>query len=245
MSDLLTLMDTLSAISSRGSGDGASPSGLPGGETTCPCGPEAAPVSRSARRARAAGLQTSATSGPSSTGSSESIDLQSSLGSRLRARLEGLGSPLYGLTWKDWTMESGPPICALRGSVPRTSASESGGEERTGWPTPMAGTPAQSGYNEAGNTDSGRKTVALCGAAVKGSGVTFMEDWIPARRTTPGETLTGSSAGMGGGGQLSPEHSRWLMGYPAAWASCAPTGTRSSRKSQRSSSKPSEKPHKE
>ena len=30
-------------------------------------------------------------------------------------------------------------------------------------PTPMAGTPAQKGYNEAGNTDSGRKTVALAG----------------------------------------------------------------------------------
>lgn len=30
-----------------------------------------------------------------------------------------------------------------------------------GWPTPMAGTPAQKGYNEAGNTDSGRKTVEL------------------------------------------------------------------------------------
>jgi hypothetical protein len=31
------------------------------------------------------------------------------------------------------------------------------------WPTPMAGTPAQNGYNEAGNTDSSRKTVALMG----------------------------------------------------------------------------------
>lgn len=30
-----------------------------------------------------------------------------------------------------------------------------------GWPTPMAGTPAQNGNNEAGNTDSSRKTVAL------------------------------------------------------------------------------------
>lgn len=29
------------------------------------------------------------------------------------------------------------------------------------WPTPQAGTPAQNGYNEAGNTDNGRKTVAL------------------------------------------------------------------------------------
>lgn len=33
------------------------------------------------------------------------------------------------------------------------------------WPTPMAGTPAQKGYNEAGNTDSSRKTVALVGWA--------------------------------------------------------------------------------
>ena len=32
-----------------------------------------------------------------------------------------------------------------------------------GWPTPMAGTPAQNGNNEAGNTDSSRKTVALAG----------------------------------------------------------------------------------
>lgn len=29
------------------------------------------------------------------------------------------------------------------------------------WPSPMAGTPAQNGYNEAGNTDSSRKTVEL------------------------------------------------------------------------------------
>src|SRR5947209_12471983 len=32
------------------------------------------------------------------------------------------------------------------------------------WPTPMAGTPAQHGYNAAGNTDSSRQTVALCPA---------------------------------------------------------------------------------
>ena len=32
-----------------------------------------------------------------------------------------------------------------------------------GWPTPMAGTPARNGNNEAGNNDSSRKTVALAG----------------------------------------------------------------------------------
>lgn len=91
----------------------------------------------------------------------------------------------------------------------------------SGWPTPMAGTPAQKGYNEAGNTDSSRKTVALASG--------------PARLTVSGEMLTGSDARMDAGGQLNPEHSRWLMGLPAVWGCCAPTATRSARRSPRSS----------
>jgi len=54
----------------------------------------------------------------------------------------------------------------------------------------------------------------------------------PARITVDGQILTGSSAGMKSGGQLNPAHSRWLMGFPAAWDDCAPTATPLSRKSR-------------
>jgi hypothetical protein len=66
------------------------------------------------------------------------------------------GSPEYALTWKEWPMLSGPPICALRARQRPTQDSD-----YFGWPTPMAGSPGTETYNPAGNTDSSRKTVAL------------------------------------------------------------------------------------
>jgi len=77
------------------------------------------------------GAATIATCCPSSSGSSASAALQSSLANRLRARMGGRGSPLYALSWKEWDMALGPPICALRASAPRTSGSGCS----SGWPT--------------------------------------------------------------------------------------------------------------
>lgn len=52
----------------------------------------------------------------------------------------------------------------------------------------------------------------------------------PARLTVSGEILTGSSVQMENGGQLNPEHSRWLMGLADAWRNCVPTETQLSHR---------------
>lgn len=52
----------------------------------------------------------------------------------------------------------------------------------------------------------------------------------PARLTVSGEMLTGSAARMESGGQLSPAHSRWLMGLPSEWDQAAPLRAKPARK---------------
>ena len=53
-----------------------------------------------------------------------------------------------------------------------------------------------------------------------------------------GQPATGSLASTEKRGQLNPAHSRWLMGLPREWDACAPTATRSSRRSPKPSSAP-------
>src|SRR5579872_187583 len=187
--DRETLTASPSAISSLASASGRMPFGIPAGQTLDPFGLEAAPANLLARQASARGLLTSGTYGPRSSISSVSADLTRSLASKLRAKTDLLGSTLFRLTWKERITPSGRVIPALRASVLRTSGSDStswptpntpsggpniksttthtGGMDLEGavtlasWPSPMAGTPAQKGYNEAGNTDSSRKTVSL------------------------------------------------------------------------------------
>ena len=132
MSSQATLPGIPTATSSPASAVGPTHSDLPGskdGES----GPGAVHASPSPLPGREREPTTNGTCGRSSTGSSASASLQRSLASRLRARLEGLGSPLYSLTWKTWDMPSREPICALRALGRRTSGKGSGG-----WPTATA-----------------------------------------------------------------------------------------------------------
>jgi hypothetical protein len=89
------------------------------------------------------GLKMSDTCGPLFDGLSKSADLQRCLENRLRQRLDANGSPEYALTWKYWTMQSGPPICALRASGHRISDSDCGG-----WPTARTCTASEATITE-------------------------------------------------------------------------------------------------
>lgn len=79
-----------------------------------------------------------------------------------------------------------------------------------GWQTPKTPT---------GGAQSERRT--------PGGGLHKLEDQATLTR---GETPNGSTAETENIGQLNPEFTRWLQGFPAEWEDCAPTGTRSSRK---------------
>lgn len=126
----MTLADSPNAISSPVSADGLSHLKWPVGQMMLPFGPEAVPASHSVQRENERASKTTGICGQSSGVSSMKENLQQCLENRLRQRMEGIGSPLYGLTWKHWDMKSWQRICALRASVRRTS-----GNGCSGWPT--------------------------------------------------------------------------------------------------------------
>lgn len=98
-----------------------------------------------------------------------------------------------------------------------------------GWPTPQAGSPGTENYNPGGNTDSGRKTVAIA--------QTVELRFIP---STIGETPNGSSVVIPTvrvSGPLNPAHSLWLMlgSFATDWLRCAEAVTRSTSRKRKAS----------
>ena len=255
-------VDTLNAISSQASEDGASHCASQDGQTTVLFGPAPALANLSARQAEEQGKLMSGTSGRTGTTSSASASLQQFLANKLQAKTASAGSTLYKLTWKQRDTPSQLKISALRASALRTSGSASGS---SGWPTPraqdskhgeateyemrerwhvhpqlhmaaaMTGWPTPAQTDHKGGYEGGR--IRNGKLSTDRLDVTAQLTG-PARLTATGEMLTGSSAEMESGGQLNPAHSRWLMGYPPEWDDCAVTAMPSSRKSQPRGSKP-------
>ena len=119
--------------SSPESVDGSMPCALPDGLKTERSGPAHVPASHFHKPEGAEDLKMTGIYGLFGTSLSRSASLQQSLENKLLQMMEEYGSIEYVLTWKRWDMPSGPPICALRASTPRTSDKDCGG-----WPTPQA-----------------------------------------------------------------------------------------------------------
>lgn len=215
MSRQPTLLGLTNVTSLQESEDGVRPLDLPDGQPANQSGRVRVPVNRFPTPPEEAALPTADICGQSSFASSRSADLQSSLASRLQARLGCNGSTVYRLTWKHWTMPSGRLICALRASAHRTSDKDSTGSELhlSGWPTPTT-TDHKGGY-QGGRMRNGKLSTDRLDLVAQIAG--------PARLTASGEMWIGCTAKMEGGGQLNPTLSRWLMGFPREWDECAVT----------------------
>ena len=136
----MTSEDTSDVTFSPASEDGSSPSRCP--DTLDLFGQDHVPASHLARLEKAKHQAMNAISGPLGSSLSELADRQSSLGSKLKRQLDGVGSTLFALTWERKATPLGRPYYQLAASGRRISGSDYGS-----WGTPNAmvpgGTPEQ------------------------------------------------------------------------------------------------------
>ena len=119
-----------------------------------------APAKTSVAPGSKKGLPANETSGPRSSISSASADLNSSLASRLKTRCATVGSTVYTQTWKERVTPAGLSYWEHTARAPTTS-----GKGYTGWPTPntpSGGPNATSTPNHTGGMDL-EGTVTLVG----------------------------------------------------------------------------------
>lgn len=215
-----SLLDSVESICLQASEGGNTPCDSPDGRTSCPSGPGVAHASLFQSRDEDSEQTTTGTSGRKCSGSSASAALQSSLESKLRARLDCDGSMEYSQTLKVRATPAGRRLLVHTASARRTS-----GNGCTGWPTTSCrdwkDTPgmSQTGVNPDGSARS-------------------RLDQLPRVATLAGTAATdGTIAAMGNtaGFRLNPRFSLWLMGYPDEWASCGALAMPLSRKSPRNS----------
>lgn len=156
MFDLMTSVAIPNATSSLASEAGATEPVLLDGKTTGRSGPVAVLASPSPLPGRAKGKRTNAISGLPSPASSASAALQSSWESRLRQRLERIGSTECVLTWKESVTPAGRPLSRLVPSMRPIGAIDCGL-----WPTPCVPnggrSPKGGAMTNTGQTPDGKK----------------------------------------------------------------------------------------
>ena len=188
-------------------------------------------VTQYALTAKTLGLPTPATYGRKFGDSPRNLDLDAYSESRLTQWQHSTGSPLYRHRLKYSATPLGRKVFQLRASERPISGSDCGG-----WPTPNAISEKRGGLQTNSENALRRKAsghmlnlddaAQLAGWATPTS--CDHKDGASDLTNTPINSLLGrqvclSPATTTKRGQLAPEFSGWLMGFPVSWMKCAPS----------------------